>query len=145
MGLFDFVRDIGRKIFNSDSEANDKIKAEIEASLKGIEGLTVDYDPASGNVKLGGQTASTDVLQKAILIAGNTKGVANVSVDGMKAPAAEDQTQYYIIKSGDTLSAIAQHFYKDANKYPKIFEANREVIKDANLIFPGQKIRIPPL
>lgn len=145
MGLFDFVRDIGRKIFNSDSEANDKIKAEIEASLKGIEGLTVDYDAASGNVSLGGQAASTEALQKAILIAGNTKGVANVSVDGMKAPAAEDQTQYYIIKSGDTLSAIAQHFYKDANKYPKIFEANREVIKDANLIFPGQKIRIPPL
>ena len=145
MGLFDFVRDIGRKIFNSDSEANDKIKAEIEASLKGIEGLTVDYDAASGNVSLGGQAASTEALQKAILIAGNTKGVANVSVDGMKAPAAEDQTQYYIIKSGDTLSAIAQHFYKDANKYPKIFEANREVIKDANLICPGQKIRIPPL
>ncbi|HKV17142.1 MAG TPA: peptidoglycan-binding protein LysM [Reyranella sp.] len=145
MGLFDFVRDIGRKVFNSDSEANDKIKAEIEASLKGIEGLTVDYDPASGDVKLGGQATSTDALQKAILIAGNTKGVANVSVDGMKAPAAEDQTQYYIIKSGDTLSAIAQHFYKDANKYPKIFEANREVVKDANLIFPGQKIRIPPL
>jgi nucleoid-associated protein YgaU len=145
VGLFDFVRDIGRKIFNSDSEANDKIKAEIEASLKGIEGLTVDYDPASGDVKLGGQASSIEVLQKAILIAGNTKGVANVSADGMKAPAVEDQTQYYIIKSGDTLSAIAQHFYKDANKYPKIFEANREVIKDANLIFPGQKIRIPPL
>ena len=145
MGLFDFVRDIGRKIFNSDSEANDQIKAEIEASLKGIEGLTVDYDAASGNVSLGGQASSAEALQKAILIAGNTKGVANVSVDGMKAPAAEDQTQYYIIKSGDTLSAIAQHFYKDANKYPKIFEANREVIKDANLIFPGQKIRIPPL
>ncbi len=145
MGLFDFVRDIGRKIFNSDSEANDKIKAEIEASLKGIEGLTVDYDPASGNVKLGGQASSTEALQKAILIAGNTKGVANVNVDTMKAPPAEDQTQYYIIKSGDTLSAIAQQFYKDANKYPKIFEANREVIKDANLIFPGQKIRIPPL
>ena len=145
MGLFDFVRDIGRKIFNSDSEANDKIKAEIEASLKGIEGLTVDYDAASGNVSLGGQASSAEALQKAILIAGNTKGVANVSVDGMKAPPVEDQTQYYIIKSGDTLSAIAQHFYKDANKYPKIFEANREVIKDANLIFPGQKIRIPPL
>ncbi|MBS0223214.1 MAG: peptidoglycan-binding protein LysM [Proteobacteria bacterium] len=145
MGLFDFVRNIGRKVFNSDSEANDKIKAEIEASLKGIEGLTVDYDPSSGNVKLGGQASSTEDLQKAILIAGNAMGVSNVVIDGMKAPPAEDQTQYYIIKSGDTLSAIAQHFYKDANKYPKIFEANREVIKDANLIFPGQKIRIPPL
>ena len=44
---------------------------------------------------------------------------------------------------GDTLSAIAKKYYGDANKYPRIFEANREVIKDANLIFPGQKIRIP--
>ena len=143
MGLFDFVRDIGRKIFNSDSEANDKIKAEIESSLKGVEGLTVDFDPSSGNVKLGGQATSTEALQKAILIAGNIKGVANVGVDGMKAPPAEDETQFYVIKSGDTLSAIAKQFYNDANKYPKIFEANREVIKDANLIFPGQKIRIP--
>jgi nucleoid-associated protein YgaU len=144
MGLFDFVRDIGRKIFDHDSEANDKIKTEIESSLKGIDGLTVNYDPASGNVKLGGEAASTEALQKAILIAGNTKGVSNVDVAAIETPA-EDKTEYYIIKSGDTLSAIAQHYYKDANKYPKIFEANQEVIKDANLIFPGQKIRIPPL
>jgi len=35
-------------------------------------------------------------------------------------------------------------FAKDiGNQYPKIFEANREVIKDPDLIFPGQKIRIP--
>jgi nucleoid-associated protein YgaU len=32
----------------------------------------------------------------------------------------------------------------NANQYPRIFAAKREVIKDANLIFPGQKIRIPP-
>jgi len=145
MGLFDFVRDIGRKLFTSDTEANDKIKAEIESSLKGVEGLTVDYDAGSGTVKLGGNAASAEALQKAILIAGNTMGVSNVSVSAMNISAEDDKTQYYIIKSGDTLSAIAQHFYKDANKYPKIFEANREVIKDANLIFPGQKIRIPAL
>ena len=71
-------------------------------------------------------------------------GVSAVSVEGMKGPAETAGVEYYVIKQGDTLSAIAKHFYKDANKYPKIFEANREVIKDANLIFPGQKIRIPP-
>jgi nucleoid-associated protein YgaU len=49
------------------------------------------------------------------------------------------------IKSGDTPSAIAKQFHGDANRCPAIFDANREVIKDANLIFPGQKIRIPPL
>lgn len=144
MGLFDFVRNIGRKIFDRDADANDKIKKEIEASLKGVEGLTVDYDAASGVVKLGGTASSHEALEKAVLIAGNAMGVGSVNVDAMKHPGESAGVEYYIIKSGDTLSAIAQHFYKDANKYPKIFEANREVIKDANLIFPGQKIRIPP-
>jgi nucleoid-associated protein YgaU len=51
--------------------------------------------------------------------------------------------EYYIIKKGDTLSAIAKHFYGKANDYPRIFEANREVIKNPDLIVPGQKIRIP--
>lgn len=76
-------------------------------------------------------------------MAGNIMGVSEVKVDGAQVASIEDGTQYYIIKSGDTLSAIAKQFYGDANTYPKIFEANREVIKDANLIFPGQKIRIP--
>jgi nucleoid-associated protein YgaU len=143
MSLFDFVRNIGRKIFDSDADANDKIKKEIEASLKGVEGLTVDYDPANGLVKLGGTAASSEAMEKAVLIAGNTMGVANVNVDGLNSPGESAGVEYYIIKSGDTLSAIAQHYYKDPNKYPKIFEANREVIKDPNLIFPGQKIRIP--
>ena len=143
MGLFDFVRNVGHKIFDKDADANDKIKKEIEASLKGVEGLTVD-DPASGLVKLGGTATSSEAMEKVVLIAGNAMGVSNVNVDAMKNPGESAGVEYYVIKSGDTLSAIAQHFYKDANKYPKIFEANREVIKDANLIFPGQKIRIPP-
>ena len=143
MGLFDFVRNIGHKLFDKDADANDKIKKEIEASLKGVDGLTVDYDPTTGMVKLGGTAASSEAMEKAVLIAGNTMGVTNVNVDALQAPGATGGVEYYIIKSGDTLSAIAQHFYKDANKYPKIFEANREVIKDPNLIFPGQKIRIP--
>jgi len=51
--------------------------------------------------------------------------------------------ELFLIKSGDNLSKISKQFYGDPNKYNRIFEANREVIKDANLIFPGQKIRIP--
>jgi nucleoid-associated protein YgaU len=58
-------------------------------------------------------------------------------------PPPKEQVEYYIIAKGDTLSAIAKKYYGDANKYPRIFDANREVIKDANLIYPGQKIRIP--
>jgi nucleoid-associated protein YgaU len=70
--------------------------------------------------------------------------VSQVEVANLQHPEEQEQVEYYIIQQGDTLSKIAQHFYGNANKYPRIFEANREVIKDANLIFPGQKIRIPP-
>ncbi len=58
-------------------------------------------------------------------------------------PQVEMQT--YTIKSGDTLSKIAKQFYGQANKYMVIFEANRDVIKDPDRIYPGQTIRIPPL
>jgi nucleoid-associated protein YgaU len=83
-------------------------------------------------------------MQKAVLMAGNVQGVSQVEIANLKHPEEQEQVEYYIIEQGDTLSKIAQHFYGNANKYPRIFEANREVIKDANLIFPGQKIRIPP-
>ena len=49
----------------------------------------------------------------------------------------------YTIVSGDSLSKIAKREYGNANDWPRIFEANKDQIKDANKIFPGQKIRIP--
>ena len=48
-----------------------------------------------------------------------------------------------VIQKGDSLSAIAKRYYGDAKEYPRIFDANREVIKDPDLIYPGQKIRVP--
>lgn len=143
MGLFDFVRNIGNKIFNRDEDAAEKIKAEIESSNPGITGLKVNYDPTSGKVALSGNAASAEALQKAVLIAGNVQGVGEVDTAQVQAPAEKEKVDYYIIKSGDSLSKISKQFYGDANKYNRIFEANREVIKDADKIFPGQKIRIP--
>lgn len=143
MGLFDFVRNIGNKIFNRDEDAAEKIKAEIESSNPGITGLKVNYDPTSGKVALSGNAASAEAMQKAVLIAGNVQGVGEVDTAQVQTPAEKEKVDYYIIKSGDNLSKISKQFYGDANKYNRIFEANREVIKDADKIFPGQKIRIP--
>ena len=47
------------------------------------------------------------------------------------------------VVAGDSLSAIAQQVYGDASRWPRIFEANRDQILNANLIFPGQVLRIP--
>jgi len=56
---------------------------------------------------------------------------------------AWDATQWHEVQKGETLSKIAQKYYGDASLYPKIVEANRDAIKDPNLIRIGQKIRIP--
>jgi LysM repeat protein len=141
MGLFDFVKEIGNKLFNREEDAAEKIKKHIEESNPGIEGLAVNYK--DGVVSISGEATSAEAMEKAVLMAGNVQGVSEVKVDGLHAPPAQSKVEYYIIKKGDTLSAIAKQFYGKANEYPKIFEANREVIKDPDKIFPGQKIRIP--
>ena len=55
----------------------------------------------------------------------------------------DDATQWYVVKAGDSLSKIAKHFYGDASLYPQIFEANRDTLKNPDLIQIGQKLRIP--
>jgi LysM repeat protein len=47
------------------------------------------------------------------------------------------------VKPGDSLSKIAKSAYDDAGKYMKIFEANKNILKDPNMIQPGQKLVIP--
>ncbi len=50
----------------------------------------------------------------------------------------------YVVVSGDSLSKIAKREYGDANAWNRIFEANKDILKDPNKIFPGQKLKIPP-
>jgi nucleoid-associated protein YgaU len=141
MGLFNFAKNIGKSLFGKEAEAGEKIKHEIEQDNPGISGLDVKYE--DGVVSLSGQAASAEALEKAVLMAGNVKGVSEVKVDHLKAPLQTAEVEFYVIEKGDTLSAIAKQFYGDPNAYPRIVEANREVIKDADLIYPGQKIRLP--
>jgi len=49
----------------------------------------------------------------------------------------------YTVKSGDTLSEIADNFYGDPQKFRIIFAANRDQLDDPDEIFPGQDLRIP--
>jgi nucleoid-associated protein YgaU len=51
--------------------------------------------------------------------------------------------QYHVVKKGDTLSKIAEEYYGDKMLYPKIFDANKDVLEDPNKIKPGQRLRIP--
>ena len=61
------------------------------------------------------------------------------------ATPAEGEPRTYTVASGDTLWKIAEHFYGNGSHYPKIFEANTDVLEDPDRIFPGQKLVIPDL
>jgi nucleoid-associated protein YgaU len=56
------------------------------------------------------------------------------------APAAG---RTYVVVKGDTLSQIAEREYGDASRWREIYQANRATIKNPNLIYPGQKLRLP--
>ena len=55
----------------------------------------------------------------------------------------DERANTYTVKSGDSLSAIAKRVYGDAGKWQQIYEANRDQIKDPDLIHPGQELKIP--
>ena len=141
MGLFDFVRSVGNKIFNRDEEAAEKIQQHIEADNPGIKDMKVAFN--DGVVSITGAADTPEAMEKAVLMAGNIKGVGEVKADAVAVPETGSKAEYYVIESGDTLSKLAKKYYGNAMDYPKIFEANREVIKDPDKIFVGQKIRIP--
>jgi nucleoid-associated protein YgaU len=58
------------------------------------------------------------------------------------AAGAPQETSYTVV-SGDNLSKIAKHYYGDANQWRRIWEANRDQIKNPDLIHPGQVLKIP--
>ncbi len=138
MGIFSFLKEIGKKVLPG-REA-EEITSDIRDSLGDkVKDLQVSFD--DGAVTIGGSVDSQATREKAVLLAGNVEGVESVN-DNL---AIEIQPVFYTIVKGDSLSKIAQHHYGDPMKWKALFEANREVIKDPDLIYPGQQIRIPEL
>lgn len=68
-------------------------------------------------------------------------GASSTAPPPATAKAAAPRT--YTVLAGDNLSKIAKKFYGDANKWKKIFEANKDTIKNPDLIKVGQVLRVP--
>jgi len=163
MSLFNFIKAAGSSLlkkksanYSSSAKARsaEAIKERQEGLLEGIisgAGLdieNVDIEIEDDIVKIWGQAASDEVKEKAVLILGNMDGVAAIDdrisvVPRANAPAPSAAAQMYEVKPGDSLSKIAQAIYGDPLAYKRIFEANQPMLKDPNLIYPGQMLRIP--
>lgn len=171
MGFFDFVSNTGKSLLGEGNDS-ETIKQEIERSFEEppVDGLVVEVDGDS--ITLAGVAKDFETREKVILIAGNIEGISKVNADQLitneMLPDISDEENseenleenseensnieekiempeeiFYTIEEGDTLWGIATKFYDDGSKYTHIVDANIEVIKDADLIYTGQTIRIP--
>ena len=59
------------------------------------------------------------------------------------SPAPKVTAKSYTVAKGDTLWAIAKKYYGDGSKYTKIFEANKGILTNTNMIYPGQVLALP--
>lgn len=166
MGLLSFLKDAGEKLFGKGQAqaaqqaaaaepANaEKRKAADDAAAKAIEdyirsmnldatGLMVEFDGASSVVTVRGIAPDQATKEKIVLCCGNVAGVSSVN-DQLTVEVPVEESKYYTVKSGDTLSKIAKEYYGNANAYMQIFEANKPMLSHPDKIYPGQTLRIPP-
>lgn len=108
----------------------------------GLEAEDLDIRFDDGTAFIEGVVARQVDKERIILAVGNVRGVARVE-ENIDVRSRGEKAQMYTVKKGDTLSQIAKDFYGDPMRYPEIFEANRPMLKDPDLIYPGQVLRIP--
>lgn len=153
MGLISFIKTAGEKIFGKSEEKQEQEKAELIAThirKFGFDTKDIQIKVDGEKVTLIGKVDTTENKNKIIVAAGNIEGISSVEdwLVVTHPPVVEPpkpEKQFYTVKKGDYLSKIAKEVYGNANKYNVIFEANRPMLKDPDLIYPGQVLVIPPL
>lgn len=162
MGLFNFIKNAGAKIFGSgketkqqtakvegdkgarEREENDKAARKLEETIRDlklqVDNLRINIEGEMATVS--GRALNQSTREKVVLVVGNVEGISQVD-DNMQVENKEPEAVFHTVETGDTLSKIAKQHYGDANKYPEIFEANKPMLSHPDKIYPGQVLRVP--
>lgn len=144
-------KEVKKAIDTANKASADAIKASNEARDKAIEAANKAID-ASNKASERAIAESNKASERAIAVANQTLAEVNrlraTIHTKPEEPIIEEEPKvksgkYYIIQKGDTLEKIAYRFYNDTNKWKLIYEVNKDVIKNPNLLTPGTKIYIP--
>ncbi len=124
----------------------------VKSKYQSVLDLGEQLNIQNGNVKEeGGQlkvwgTAATQYEKNLLWDEIKKVGGENPSDIMADIQVADDSVYHrHTVASGESLSKIAKHYYKDPMKYHQIFEANTNILKNPDVIHPGQELVIPNL
>ena len=168
MGLFDFVKNVGKKLGIGDDEepSADALKKELDSYDLGTDKVEVEVKGDKAVLK--GVVSDQSIFEKAVIAVGNTLGISKVEASELKIVAPDsglsldsgvdmtalvaastpaDTPVFHEVKKGENLWKIAEKHYGKGKgaKYTVIFEANKPMLSDPDKIYPGQNLRIPKL
>lgn len=165
MGIFNFIRNAGAKVFGAGKETkhatakvtggeqeinermeNEKAARKLEDTIHNLQlevkdlKITIENDKAT----ISGLAEDQATLEKVVLVVGNVEGIGQVD-NKMEVEKEEPESVFHTVERGDTLGKIAEEHYGSVNRYQEIFEANKPLLSSPDKIYPGQVLRIPAL
>ena len=126
-------RVVRSRTFDKRSFATPGWRAAIQTGDGGFDAQALLYDLVQTNLQAGGEeelAAAEELRQQTI----EAVGAETETVEG---------EQFYIVQAGDNLGYISLLVFGTVADYPKIYEANRDILSDPNRIQIGQRLRIP--
>ena len=146
MGLINFIKEAGNKLFGEEEKELDSniLKKHVETLGLDVEGLSISVDNEEDKVSVYGKVSTQENAEKVALALGNVEGISVVD-NKLKVVKPAPEARFHTVEKGDSLSLISKAVYGDAMKYNIIFEANKPMLKDPDLIYPGQVLRIPTI
>jgi nucleoid-associated protein YgaU len=149
MTRYDFVETAGRKVGGGAAgKPPDAAALRRDVEAFGLEVQDLDLTVEDDKVVVAGKAADQSTKEKLVLAIGNVAGVAQVeaTIEVVAEPGGKvAEAAFHTAAEGDTLWTIAEANYGNGNEDQRILAASALMLADADGLYPGLVLRIPPL